>query len=70
MFTPAIDLNNSNARWEEDPVAAVEQLSTPGLALASAISSLTEFAANDGCTTRMLGEFVNSETGAKSRTGS
>ncbi len=40
----------------------------PGFALAIATSSFTDFAATDGCTTRILGWDTTSETAAKSFT--
>jgi len=45
-------------------------LSSPGLAFATAISSVTEVAGTAGCTTSMLGATVANVTGEKSRTGS
>ena len=45
-------------------------MSFPGWALASAISSFTDFAGTAGFITRMKGEVASSVTGAKSLTGS
>jgi hypothetical protein len=70
MFMLAMDLNNSPARYDDEPTEPEAKLSAPGLALANAISSLTDFTGNDGCTTKILGELSADEMGEKSLTGS
>src|SRR5688572_24202608 len=49
-FTPAIALNNSAARCVEDPVEPEATFKSPGLAFASAMSSLTDLTGNEGWT--------------------
>ena len=51
------------------PGPAVALVSWPGLAFASAISSLIDFASTAGCTTTMYGVATASVTGVKSRNG-
>src|SRR6218665_456646 len=48
IFTPAIEANSSAARWVDWPLPDDAKLSTPGLALASAMSSVTSFAGRPG----------------------
>src|SRR5258706_9997926 len=55
VFTPASTLSISPDKCTEVPLPDDEKLSPPGFALASATSSLTELAASDRVTTRMLG---------------
>src|SRR4029077_16716364 len=50
MFTFAMDLKSSLARWLVVPGAAVLKLSSPGRDRASAIRSLTDFTGSDGWT--------------------
>jgi hypothetical protein len=52
---PAIDLSNSPLNCVGVPVPPEAKLSAPGLALASAISSLTLVTGSDGGTTTRFG---------------
>src|SRR6266568_898056 len=65
-FTPAMELNSSPARCAGVPWPEEAKLISPGLALASAISSFTVRARSDGWTTSTLGVEAASVTGARS----
>ena len=67
---PALILKSSSARCPDVPLPADAKANVPGFAFASAMSSFTDFAATDGCTTRMLGSVMPSVIGAKSLSGS
>src|SRR6266700_1521616 len=69
-FTPAMELNSSPARCAGVPWPEEAKLISPGLALASAISSFTVRARSDGWTTSTLGVDAASVTGARSLIGS
>jgi hypothetical protein len=52
------------------PLPEPAKLTCPGRARASAISSFTDFAGSEGCTTSTLGASATRLTGVKSFTGS
>ena len=55
MLIPVMLLKSSLDRWAVEPPPDDAKLIAPGFALARATSSLTEFAATDGWTTRIIG---------------
>ena len=67
---PAADLKSSTERCGVLPTPPEPKLSRPGFAFASAMSSCTDLAATEGCTTSMRGEVATSVTGTKSFCGS
>ena len=70
MSIPVMRLNNSPERCPVLPVPADAKVSWPGLALASATSSFTLFAGNEGVTASRLTAMPSGVMGLKSRTGS
>jgi hypothetical protein len=48
IFTPAIELKSTSARWLDVAVPPEAELRAPGRALARAISSLTDLAGIEG----------------------
>ena len=72
MWTRSVPvmLLKSSAATCGAPPALTGELSLPGWLFASAISSCTEFAATDGCTSRNSGSPATCDTGTKSLTGS
>ncbi len=69
-LTPAIALNSSPDKCGAVPVPAEAKFNWPGRLFARAMSSFTDLAGTDGCTTSTLGAAVVSAIGAKSRTKS
>ena len=67
---PAIDFNNSIARYGEVPVPLEPKLSSFGRAFASAIKSFSDFTGNEGCTSNRFGPEATSVIGAISLIGS
>ena len=65
-----IDLNISRVKWVVVPTPEEAAVICPGCALASAISSWTDFAGKLGLTTSMNGLTAARATGLKSRIGS
>jgi hypothetical protein len=63
-------LNSSPARCGAPPLPEEEKVSSPGRALASAITSLTENAGRSALTVMIKGSFATRMTGAKSFAGS
>src|SRR5687767_3139787 len=63
-------MKSSAARCVLVAMPLVATLSSPGLALASAINSFTDLIGTEGCTIRMWGRVATCEIGAKSRTES
>ncbi|MNC92969.1 hypothetical protein D3C83_94960 [compost metagenome] len=70
MLTPAWRWNISAERWGADPAPGLANVSSPGLAFAMAMRSLTDLAAKEGATTITLGCEFNCVTGVKCLTGS
>src|SRR5262249_22232829 len=70
IWTPAMRLNISPARWLGPPTPDDANICSPGCARASAMYSASVFAGTDGCTTSTTGLRDSSDTGAKSLTGS
>src|SRR5688500_7771882 len=70
MLTPAARWNISAERWGAEPAPGVANVSSPGLAFASAMRSLMELPANEGATTTTFGWKLSCVTGVKSLTGS
>src|ERR1035437_3369772 len=64
--TLVIESNSAPARCVGPAIPADPYVSSPRLFLASAISSLTDFAGTDGCTTSIMGVVPISMTGAMS----
>ncbi len=64
---PAACLNISPVRWIRLPTPEEAKVSLPGLALASATKSRTEFAGEDCGTTKAIVPSAMRATGAKSR---
>src|SRR3954470_9657523 len=69
MSTSNASLNNSPARCAGVPLAAEASLNLPGLAFATATSTLTVVAGVDGWTTSTCGDEHISEIGSKSLYG-
>src|SRR5215470_3877739 len=67
---PKLSLNNSPDRCGVEPVPGCAKLYLPGLALISAISSLTLLAGTDGATVSTFGDAAIKVIGAKSLNGS
>ncbi len=67
---PVMVMNSSQKMWCTAPTPAEAKASSPGLLLASAISSLTELTPSDGLTTSTNGTVANSMIGEKSLAGS
>ncbi len=67
---PVIDMNSSQKMWCTAPTPADAYDSSPGLLLASAISSWTVLTPSEGCATSTNGTVANSMTGEKSLFGS
>ena len=63
---PAASAKFSDARWTWLPTPAEPKLTLPGLALASAISSLTLLIAEDSGTTTSIGPLATLVIGARS----
>ena len=55
MLTPVTLLNSSQYIWDALPMPADATLTLPGLLLAKAISSGTDFGGSDGCKTSTPG---------------
>ena len=70
ILTPACRQKSSAARWEDVATLDDANNNCPGLALASAISSLVDSAATPGCTSRMFIEVVINDIGEKLLIGS
>ena len=66
----AMLFSSSTDMCGEEPWPPVAKLSSPGRALAKAISSFTECTLSEGCTTPSNGFCIASVTVAKSFTGS
>jgi hypothetical protein len=67
---PAATRSRSPAQCEAAPSPAEAKFNTPGLALAAATRSPTDFQPFDGAATSTLGCTPNMATGMKSLTGS
>ncbi len=67
---PAADLSSTPERCDAEPLPAEAKESSPGRALASAMSSATDFAGTAALTRRTLGSVCSDDTGARSFTGS
>src|SRR4051794_10233287 len=63
-------LNSSAASWGVVPMPGLAIVYLPGSFFSRSINSFTDFAGNDECTTRILGEAAASVIGAKSLYGS
>src|SRR5215212_11585862 len=63
---PASVVNITPARWLDEPIPAEDMFSLPGCALASATSSFTVLAGNDGCATSTASAFTMLDTASKS----
>ena len=70
VSVPVASPNNSGARFAAPPLPDEAYVSRPGCVFARAISSLTDFAGSEGCTTRMFAELTSTATGVRSRIGS
>ena len=62
MLIPVRLLNISIVRCAAAPIPLDAKLSSPGLAFASAISSFTLFAGNEGCAIMISGATLINET--------
>ena len=60
-------LNISLPSWLPEPSPPEPKLSVPGLVFARLISSFSDLAGTDGCTTITLGTVASSVIGVKSR---
>ena len=67
---PAADLSSTPERCDAEPLPAEANVSWPGRALASAISSATVLAGTAAFTRRTLGSVCSEDTGARSFIGS
>ncbi len=70
MSRPSICLNISQDMWIVEPLPLEAQVSLPGCALASAMSSCTEFAFTPGFSTSTLANEAKTMTGTRSLFGS
>ena len=70
ILMPAIVMNISPDKCAVEPLPPEPNVSSPGLAFASAINSRAECIGSDGCTMSILGANATNVTGAKSLTGS
>ena len=66
MSILALILSSSPAIWLAEPSPPEAKLNWPGRDFASAISSASDRAGNDGCTDKTLGTRVASTIGVKS----